>query len=214
MLRSEAVLASKWVWRKKMVTVLKYHGAGFVRILLNQWWCVRISTTSELNYCIYCFAYCLNKKLCVANQHQQTQGWALAAPDGPWRLTFPPQQLEKLNLSCFHRNQQQCRPPWISQVQSGRTLTILVKTFGTLCVLGEENVIKVDPPPPLNSVGCYKSNTIYISCTLYGPQLCLGGVGENLVEAVFMSVYHRLAANFIQNQVKKGRCPNTFGPGL
>ena len=56
--------------------------------------------------------------------------------------------------------------------------TILVKTFGTLCVLGEENVIQVDPPPPLNSVGCYKSNTFYISCTLYGPQLCLGGVGE------------------------------------
>ena len=56
--------------------------------------------------------------------------------------------------------------------------TILVKTFGTLSVLGEENVLQVDPPPPLNSVGCYKSNTFYISCTLYGPQLCLGGVGE------------------------------------
>ena len=44
--------------------------------------------------------------------------------------------------------------------------TILVKTFGTLCVLGDENVIQVDPPPPptpLNSVGCYKSNTFYIS---------------------------------------------------
>ena len=26
--------------------------------------------------------------------------------------------------------------------------TILVKTFGTLCVLGEENVLQVDPPPP------------------------------------------------------------------
>ena len=26
--------------------------------------------------------------------------------------------------------------------------TILVKTFGTLCVLGDENVIQVDHPPP------------------------------------------------------------------
>ena len=94
--------------------------------------------------------------------------------------------------------------------------TILVKTFGTLCVLGDENVIQVDPPPPLNSVGCYKSNTFYISCTLYGPQLCLG-VGEwgkNPVKAMLMSVYRRLAANSIQNQVKKGRCPKTFWSGL
>ena len=90
--------------------------------------------------------------------------------------------------------------------------TILVKTFGTLCVLGDENVIQVDPPPPLNSVGCYKSNTFYISCTLYGPQLCLGGWGKNLVKAVFMSVYRKcVAANSIQNQVKKGRCPKPFG---
>ena len=66
----------------------------------------------------------------------------------------------------------------------------------------------------MNSVGCYKSNTFYISCSLYGPQLCLGGVGKNLVEAEFMSVYRRLAANSIQNQVKKRRCLNTFLPGL
>ena len=98
---------------------------------------------------------------------------------------------------------------------SGKWQTaILVKTFETLCVLGEENVIQVDPTPPLNSVGCYKSNAFDISCTLYGPQLCLAGVGENLVKAMFMSMYRRLAANSIQNQVKKGRCPNTFWPGL
>ena len=30
--------------------------------------------------------------------------------------------------------------------------TILVKTFGTLCVLGDENVIQVDPPPPASTV--------------------------------------------------------------
>ena len=29
-----------------------------------------------------------------------------------------------------------------------------------------------------------------------------------------MSVYCRLAANSIQNQLKKGRCPKTFWPGL
>ena len=67
----------------------------------------------------------------------------------------------------------------------------------------------------MNSAGCYKSNTFYLSCTLYGPQLCLGGGGgENLVKAVFMSVYRMLAANPVQNQVKKGRCPKTFWPGL
>ena len=91
--------------------------------------------------------------------------------------------------------------------------TILIKTFGTLCVLGDENVIQVDPPPPLNSVGCYKSNTFYISCTLYGPQLCLGvgEWGENPVKAMLMSVYRRLAAISIQNQVKKGDVPKPFG---
>ena len=41
-----------------------------------------------------------------------------------------------------------------------------------------------------------------------------GGGGGNLVEAVFMSVYRRLAANSIQNQVKEGRCPKPFWPGL
>ena len=32
--------------------------------------------------------------------------------------------------------------------------TLLVKIFGILCVSG----------PPLNSVGCYESNTFYIFC--------------------------------------------------
>ena len=31
--------------------------------------------------------------------------------------------------------------------------TILVKTFGTLCVLGEENVLQVDPTPPWTVLG-------------------------------------------------------------
>ena len=37
---------------------------------------------------------------------------------------------------------------------------------------------------------------------------------KNLVKAVFMSVYRGLAANSIQNQMKKGRCPKIFWPGL
>ena len=76
------------------------------------------------------------------------------------------------------------------------TTTILVKTLGTLSSW---------PPSPLNSVGCYKSNTFYISCTLYEHQLCFGGVGKNLVRAVFISVYRRLAANSIQKPSEKGK---------
>ena len=34
------------------------------------------------------------------------------------------------------------------RIHSEALPTILVKTFGTLCVLGDENVIQVDPPPP------------------------------------------------------------------
>ena len=33
--------------------------------------------------------------------------------------------------------------------------TILVKTFGTLCVLGDENVIQVDHPPPRPPQQCW-----------------------------------------------------------
>lgn len=75
---------------------------------------------AKLLHILFCLLL-LNIKVGMANQHQLIQGWALAAPDGPWRLTFAPRRLEKLNLSCFHRNQQQCWAPWISQVQSRRT---------------------------------------------------------------------------------------------
>ena len=37
-----------------------------------------------------------------------------------------------------------------------------------------------------------------------------GGGRENLVKAVFMSVFCRMAANSIQKHVNKGRCPKTF----
>ena len=70
---------------------------------------------------------------------------------------------------------------------------ILNHTFTT--ILGEENVFNVDPPFPLNSVGCYKPNTFYRTSTLFEGGG--GGVRETLVKAVFMSVYCRLAANSI-----------------
>ena len=90
--------------------------------------------------------------------------------------------------------------------------SILAKTFGTLCVSGEENV---DPRPPLNSVGCYKSNTFYIFFlhTLRTSTLFRWGGGKTVVKAVFMSVYRRLAINSIEKHLKKGRCPKTFWPG-
>ena len=72
-------------------------------------------------------------------------------------------------------------------------------------------------PPEQCWVLQVKHLLIYIFCTLYGRQLCLGGGGgwgENLVEAVFMSVYRRVAVNSIQNQLKIGRCPKPFWPGL
>ena len=59
---------------------------------------------------------------------------------------------------------------------------------------------------PLDNVGCYKSTL-------------LGGMGKNLVKAVFMSVFCRLASkppasNSIQKHLKKKRCPKTFWPGF
>ena len=46
-----------------------------------------------------------------------------------------------------------------------RDSTILVKTFGTLCVSGEENVIQVHPPPPSPWTVLGVTNTFCISCT-------------------------------------------------
>ena len=93
--------------------------------------------------------------------------------------------------------------------------TILVKTFGTLCVLGDENVIQGDPlpppsPPPQQCWVLQVKHLLHILYTLWTSTL-FRRVGKNLVKAVFMSVYRKLAANSIQNQVKKGRCPKPFG---
>ena len=37
--------------------------------------------------------------------------------------------------------------------------TILVKTFGTLNHLHTIRTFSINPPPPLNSVGCYRPKT-------------------------------------------------------
>ena len=66
-------------------------------------------------------------------------------------------------------------------MKSFRPATILVRTFGTFCISCKENAIQVNPRLPLESVGCYRSNTLYIPCTRYGPQLYSGGGGEILL---------------------------------
>ena len=72
--------------------------------------------------------------------------------------------------------------------------TIRVKTFVTLCVLGEENVIQVDPTSPPEQCWVLRILYTFRTSTLFRGR----GVGEkNLVKAVFMSVYRGLAANSI-----------------
>ena len=83
--------------------------------------------------------------------------------------------------------------------------TILVKTLGTLCVLGEENVILVDPPPPPEQCWVLQvKHLLHILCTLWSSTLFSGGWEKSLVNAVFMSVYCRLAANSKQKPSEKG----------
>ena len=71
--------------------------------------------------------------------------------------------------------------------------TILVKTFGALCLSSRENAIKVNPPSPL------------------------GGrvLGRNLSKALFMSVYCLFAVNSIyENTCKREGGHKPFGQGL
>ena len=62
--------------------------------------------------------------------------------------------------------------------QFDRETTILVETFGTLCVSGDENAIQFAPSPhPLDSVGCLQVNHLLpILHRLRTPTL-FGGVG-------------------------------------
>ena len=60
--------------------------------------------------------------------------------------------------------------------------TILVKTFGTLCVSGEENVIQVDPPHPLNTRVLGVTSKTLFTYFAYGKDLNFvwGGGGKIL----------------------------------
>ena len=51
--------------------------------------------------------------------------------------------------------------------QFDRETTILVETFGTLCVSGDKNAIQSvpSPHPPWTVLGVYKSITFYLFCT-------------------------------------------------
>ena len=84
-------------------------------------------------------------------------------------------------------------------------------------VLGEENVFHVElpnrptPPPPFRTVLGVTSQTPFTYlATVKDLNFVQGGWGKNLVNAVLVSVYCRLAAN----SMKKGRCTKTFWPGL
>ena len=71
--------------------------------------------------------------------------------------------------------------------------------------------------PVRRAVGHYESR-VYLATIKDLNVVQTGGRGvgwrKNLVKAVFMSVYCRLAANSIQRHVKKGKCPKPFWPGL
>ena len=67
---------------------------------------------------------------------------------------------------------------------SKQKATILVKTFGTLCVLGEENVIQVDPLPPPPPEQCWVlqvKHLLHILYTLWTSTLFRGGGGKILL---------------------------------
>ena len=60
-----------------------------------------------------------------------------------------------------------------------------------------------------------RESDIIIKSSAYKSEFNLVPFGrmKNLVKALFMSVYRRLAVNSIQKHVKKRRCPKTFWPG-
>ena len=58
---------------------------------------------------------------------------------------------------------------------SRRVTTILLKTFGTLCVSGEENVIQVDPRPPEQCWVLQLKHLLHILYTLRTSTLFWGG---------------------------------------
>ena len=74
---------------------------------------------------------------------------------------------------------------------------------------------QVDPPPLWTVLGVTSQTLFTYFAYAKDFNFVRGvGVGENLVKAVFVSVYRRLAVNSIEKHVKKRRCPKTFWPGL
>lgn len=67
------------------------------------------------------------------------------------------------------------------------------------------------PTPSLTVLGVTSQTSFTYLAHVKDLNFAGGGRGENLVKVVFMSMYRRLAANFIQNDVKKRRCPKPFG---
>ena len=91
--------------------------------------------------------------------------------------------------------------------------SILVKTFGTLCVSELENVIQLSPTSPLDRVGCYKSNlhTLRTSTLLRGSRG--RGGGKSCQGPVYDCVLPD-SCKFHRKHLKKRRCPKIFRPGL
>ena len=88
------------------------------------------------------------------------------------------------------------------------TCTVLVKTFGTLCVSG--GAIQIDPPPHLDSVGCYKSNTFYIIIILHTLRTTTLFRGEKPFQGLVYECVLRVSCKFhVKKQVKKSEvCQN------
>ena len=96
-----------------------------------------------------------------------------AKPRGP---AHPPPPRSRLPLACLSH-------VYFNDIPKRRACslaTILVKTFGTLCVLGEENVLQVDPPPPWTLLGVTSQTpfNLHILYTLWTSTLFRGGLGE------------------------------------
>ena len=84
--------------------------------------------------------------------------------------------------------------------------TILVKTFGTLCVLGEENVIKVDPPHPPRTVLGVTSQTPF-TYLVHFMDLNLfwgGGVGKKSCEGRVYECASQVSCKFHTKPSEKG----------
>ena len=88
--------------------------------------------------------------------------------------------------------------------------TILVKTFGTLCVSGEENVIQVDPPPPpldIRVLGV-TSQTLF-TYFAYGKDLNFvwggGGVGEKSCLGHVYECVLQVSCKFHRKTREKGK---------